>query len=97
MLTMCLTLAIIAIIFEVKLVRTVPVLGRILSRSRGASLMFSLILSVLLGGFFGAAGLIVFVAAMLSTIAVQPYYFILRRFNRDPFHFSTGRRTASAT
>lgn len=78
MLTMCLILAIIAMIIEIKIVRAVPVLGRFLSRHSGASLAFSLILSVVLGGLFGAAGLIVFVAALISTIGVQPYYYLMR-------------------
>lgn len=59
---------------EMKLVKEVPFAGQFLERYRLLSLGFSLALSIGLGSLFGAAGLIVFAAGILSTVAIQPWY-----------------------
>lgn len=59
---------------EYKAIKTFPSLARLLARYRLASLGFSLVLSVMLGAAFGAAGLIVFAAGLCSTVMIQPVY-----------------------
>lgn len=59
---------------EIKLIATWPWFGNLVSRYRLASLAFSLGLSILIAIPFGATGLIVFAAGLVSTAMMQPYY-----------------------
>jgi len=53
----------------------------------------SLVLSVVLGSFFGAAGLVVMVAGLLSTAVTEPYWEVKRRFeNRKKEEFGKARK-----
>ncbi|MDT5017103.1 MAG: hypothetical protein QOD39_3263 [Mycobacterium sp.] len=63
---------------EVRLINAWPVLGRLLDHHRDAALVFSLLVSVALGMVFGAGGVIVFGAGVVSTVLVQPYYALRR-------------------
>lgn len=78
MLFLILVLAAAGVYVEMKAIKSVPWFGRFLARYRLASLGFSLGLSVLLGSFFGAAGLIVFGAGIVSTVMIQPYYAMMK-------------------
>jgi hypothetical protein len=72
-------LTLVAVGFEIVLVGKIKPLLNLLERYKLAALVFSLILSVMLGALFGAAGLIVFVAGLCSTFLVQPYYRLKKR------------------
>jgi hypothetical protein len=74
MLLMTFALVAAAIYVEVRLINALPWLGRLLTRHRDLALFFSIGLSVLLGGLFGAAGVLVFAGGILSSVLVQPYY-----------------------
>lgn len=83
----------VCVAFEITAVRKIPMLLHILERYPLAALVFSLVLSVLLGALFGAAGLTVFVAGMVSTFLVQPYYRLEKRGSIDKVrvHIATAR------
>jgi hypothetical protein len=79
-----------AMFFEYKAVTGLPWLYRLMQRSSISilgkqfstsmiPLMFSLCLSLMLGAVFGAAGLICFIAGLLSTLLMQPIYALMRK------------------
>lgn len=74
MMALIVLLTAISVAFEIKLVRKVPALAKLLERFPLLSIFFSLGLSMMLGMFFGAAGFLVFVAGLLSTVVMVPYY-----------------------
>lgn len=59
---------------EMKAIATWPWFGDLVSKYRLLSLGFSFGLSILLAIPFGAGGLIVFAAGLVSTVMMQPYY-----------------------
>lgn len=63
---------------EMKAIASFPAFGRFVSKYRLASLAFSFGLSILLAIPFGAAGLMVFAAGLLSTVMIQPYYALMK-------------------
>lgn len=78
-----------AMFFEYKVVTSVPFVGRLFEKKfinimgkdipvTMLPLVFSLVLSLMLGALFGAAGLICFVAGLLSTLCMQPIYAMMR-------------------
>lgn len=79
MIALILVFTLVCVGFEIMLVNKIPGLLPLLERFPLAALVFSLILSVALGALFGAAGLTVFVAGLVSTFLVQPYYRLKKR------------------
>lgn len=78
MVAIIVVLTIASCFFEYKIVTKVPVVGWLLRKYPVASLLFSLGLSMLLGMFFGAAGVMVFVAGICSTMIMVPVYALMR-------------------
>lgn len=74
MIVMVILIAGAALYFELRLVRSVPELRRIFERNPLISLAGSLVISLALGTVFGAAGVVVFVAGILSTMFAQPIW-----------------------
>ena len=71
---------------EIRLGRALPWLKRVFQANALTSLGCSLGLSLLLGAVFGAAGVMVFAAGVLSTAIIQPYYAFCRRWARVRAH-----------
>lgn len=78
MFVMIIVMAACGVWLEMRVVNSCSPLGNLLERTKVGSAVFSLGLSVLLGMLFGAAGLIVFVSGILSTVAIQPWYAMRR-------------------
>jgi hypothetical protein len=78
MFVMIIVMAACGVWLEMRVVNSCSPLGNLLERTKVGSALFSLGLSVLLGMFFGAVGLIVFVSGMLSTVVIQPWYAMRR-------------------
>lgn len=74
MLVMIMLMAGLGMYIEMRIVNSITPLGDLLERFRLGALAFSLVLSMLLGMMFGAAGLIVFMSGVLSTVMIQPWY-----------------------
>lgn len=74
MFAMIIVMAACGVWIEMRIVNSCSPLGDLLERTKVGSALFSLGLSVLLGMLFGAAGLIVFVSGILSTVIIQPWY-----------------------
>lgn len=91
MLFMIVVLAACCIWVEMRVVNSCSPLGYLLERTKVGSAVFSLGLSVLLGMFFGAAGLIVFAAGVLSTVAIQPWYAMRRNGTLGKVHATKQR------
>jgi hypothetical protein len=73
-LTMALLLAAASVYVELKLVKSVPGLKKLVERFGLVGLAMSLALSVFLGGIFGAAGVTIMIAGMCSTAVTAPIY-----------------------
>lgn len=71
-----------AMYVELRLIRAVPLLERLVTVNPLVSLLWSVVLSLVLGSIFGAAGVIVMAAGVLSTALLQPYYSMRRRWRR---------------
>lgn len=80
MLTFALLLTGAAVYIEYYIVTHLKVLQKVMHGRRTAilALCFSMTLSVLLGGVFGAAGMTVMLAGLLSTAVMQPVYTLMR-------------------
>jgi hypothetical protein len=74
MLMMAIILLVCAAILELVLAYRIPWLGKLLERFPVAAVLFSIVLSLFMGLAFGAAGLIVFVAAVGSTVITVIVY-----------------------
>lgn len=77
MIAMIVVLAAVSVWIEIKLLRRIKVLRSVNQKSPLAGLGMSLGISALLGAVFGAAGVIVLIAGLLSTAAAEPF----RRFS----------------
>lgn len=71
---MAIMLAAASIYVELKLVKSVPGLKKLVERFGFVGLVMSLALSVILGGIFGAAGVTIMLAGMCSTMVTAPLY-----------------------
>lgn len=69
-----LVLGLASIYLELKIVKSVPALGWAVKRFGIVGVVFSLFLSVVLGGIFGAAGIVVMIAGICSTATTAPVY-----------------------
>lgn len=76
LLTTAVLLGLISATLEIYLVRKSRAVNWLLRRAGWVPIVFSMTLSVVLGTVFGAAGVIVMFAGVLSTVIVQPYYWL---------------------
>lgn len=75
MLALVVLLTLVGVYIEIRLVSAAPAwFGNFLTRHRDAALVLSILLSVVLGSLFGAAGMIVAAAGIASAVATQPWY-----------------------
>jgi hypothetical protein len=89
MLEIGLSLAVLSAAIELAVVFSIPWLGRLLERHTLFSIAFSIAVSILIGTIFGAAGLLITFAAVLSTLLSVFVYrliaamrWVLARFSR---------------
>jgi len=78
LLTAGLILMLIAAFLEIQLMRHMPWLRDLVCRYSIITIAISVALSIALGSLFGAAGVIVMIAGIGSTILTQPYYWYHR-------------------
>lgn len=83
LLTTALVLAIAAAFIEFRLFYTVPILKKLVEKSAAIGIGMSLLLSLLIGTMFGAAGLVVMVAGMLSTAFTEPVHAMNRKMQKN--------------
>ena len=88
LLALVLLMAVISAIVEFRLIASVPGLKWLVTRFRYTGIVLSILLSWLLGAMFGAGGMIVFAASLLSTIFTDPYYAYKR--NKTTIHRKVG-------
>jgi hypothetical protein len=69
-----LVLGLASIYLELKIVKSIPQLGWAVKKFAIVGVVFSLALSVVLGGIFGAAGIVVMIAGICSTATTAPIY-----------------------
>jgi hypothetical protein len=74
LLTMALILAACSAFLEFKLLKSIPLLGRLNKKSMFFGLALSIALSAGLGAVFGAAGLVVMMAGVISTAMTEPVH-----------------------
>jgi hypothetical protein len=74
LLSMALILAVCSAFLEFKLLKSVPLLGRLNKKSMFFGLALSVALSAGLGAVFGAAGVVVMIAGVLSTAMTEPVH-----------------------
>lgn len=74
LLTMAILLAIGSAFLEFKLVKSVPLLEKLNRKSLFFGLAFSIALSAVLGGIFGAAGVVVMLGGILSSAMTEPIW-----------------------
>lgn len=67
-----------SIAFEIYLVKRFKRLLAFLEKGGMRTLIFSLGLSYILGWIFGAAGMVVMIAGLVSTVIMQPIYKVWR-------------------
>lgn len=73
-----------AVYVEARILRSLPWLRRFLASHPLFALAFSLLLSLVLGSLFGAAGTMVFAAGVVSTVIMQPVYRVRGMAQRHP-------------
>lgn len=83
-LTTALVLALASAFIEFKLFYSVPFLRKLVEKSTAIGIAMSVFLSFVIGTLFGAAGLIVMVAALVSTMMTEPVHSVMRRAKRRP-------------
>lgn len=74
MLTTVIVFAVIAVVFELSIVSRVAALRQTMSRHPLAGVAFSIGLSLLLGALFGAAGVMLLMAGVISTVITGIIY-----------------------
>jgi hypothetical protein len=74
LLSMMLVLAVASAIFEISIAHKVPFYRKLAGRYLVINLVGSMVLSFVMGLAFGAAGLVVMGAGIISTVLVIPYY-----------------------
>ena len=74
MLSFAIVLAFASFIFEMLIASKFPIWRKLAHKSKLANLTLSLVLSYVLGELFGAAGLLVMTAAIISTLLSIPGY-----------------------
>ena len=78
LLEMAVLMAVLFMGFEIYCVVKFPRLGKIIESKAGLSLAFSLGLSYFVEVLFPASGIILMIAAIMSTIMIQPFYAMRR-------------------
>lgn len=74
LLTAGVILALLSAWLEIALVRHSRLLKALMNRMKMMRIVASIVLSIMLGTVFGAAGLVVMIAGVGSTMLTQPYY-----------------------
>lgn len=82
LLSMALILAVASAYIEFKILKAVPLLGRWNRKSMAFGLVLSFAISAALGALFGAAGLVVMMAGVVSTALTEPVHEIRRRMDK---------------
>lgn len=73
MILMILVLAACSIWIEIKLIRKISPLKKLMERYSLVGVAISIAISALLGSVFGAAGVIVLIAGLASTVGAEPF------------------------
>lgn len=69
-------LSMVSVFAELIILAKFKVIRNVLKKHPELTILFSIALSAVLGFLFGAHGLIVFAAAIISTVVIQPIYSI---------------------
>lgn len=106
-LTMGLVLGIASAFIEIKLVKGSPWFAKVMEDGLGfgrfrisaqmINITFSVLLSALLGVFFGATGLVALFAGIVSTCITQPWYSLAPKVRAIVDHWKTRKLKAHAT
>lgn len=73
-LTMAILLGLVAAFLELRLAFGSRLIRGFIEKSSVLGIVFSIALSIFIGGLFGAAGLVVMLGAMIATAITQPVY-----------------------
>jgi hypothetical protein len=82
MLTVIITFVLASVLLELMLVRSLPVLRNMVRRYRLVGVILSVGLSWCLGHLFAAAGTVVLIGSIASTVITQPVYEVMARWAR---------------
>lgn len=73
---MALLLALVAAFIELRTVYSIPFIRTAIEKFTVLGILFSVVLSVIIGSIFGAAGLVVMLGALIATTITQPVYMV---------------------
>lgn len=82
-LTMAILLGLVAAFVELRTSFSVPFIRRAIEKASVLGIAFSVILSIILGTLFGAAGVVVLLGALIATSITQPVYMVMSRVKRS--------------
>lgn len=77
LLTMAILLGIVAASIELRTSLSIPFVRTAIEKFSVLGVIFSILLSIIIGSIFGAAGLVVMLGAMIATTLTQPVYMVL--------------------
>lgn len=74
---MAILLGITAAFLELRTSLSIPFVRTLIEKSAAIGVGFSVILSLIIGSLFGAAGLVVMMGAMIAVVITQPVYLVM--------------------